>query len=664
MQSERAFLSFAGPNKEVLVSRLLAVVAAACLVTAVAVRLLDPGAGPVAHPRHWVVAVTCTLLGLRIMAYTPRNAVGKLILVMGLCSAFTVGVEAVNAWFVPAWLSTWLWWPSCALLPVVALLFPTGRLTSRRWSPVLVIAVLGLVLPLIGIGWGSWSSPATFWDDVVDGSAQGGLPVLLTAAGIGCVFAALLGSAVSLLARWFRAGDDERRVLVWAVACTALLVPMLFVEMAGPGSLWVAWAVVAAGFPVATLVAILWYGLYDIDLLVHRSVLFGLLTTVLGGVYLIIVLAFTSPPTPGHIIGTVAVVLLIAPVQQRLRGLLDRWLFGDRADPYRALTRLGEQLEHLLQPDDVLKAVARSVGSALKLPYVAVQVDTEDERLLATSGVSKQWPQLTFPLRYDGADMGALVVETRAPEEGLGAREQRLLGDLARQAALAARSVRLAKELQQVGEEHVEDLSYITGEVHDNVAPGVAAVRLQIDALRRTVGCADVRLRTRLGQIVEDLTTVLADIREVVRSVRPHGLHAGLLETVRRRASKFANEDLSVTVTPDGSFDRLSPGIEDEAYRIVSAALSNVAAHAQASTCEVRLVHKAEQLEIDVIDDGAGIPPDVVPGVGLESMRRRCEKRGGSFEFERLSRGTRISAVLPLGTPTTNAIHAEDTDGR
>jgi signal transduction histidine kinase len=664
VQSERAFLSFAGPNKEVLVSRLLAVVAAACLMTAAVTRLADPGAAPGAHPRHWVVAVTCTLLGLRIVAFTARNAVGRLILVMGVCSAFTVGAQALSAWFVPAWLSTWLWWPSCALLPVVALLFPTGRLTSRWWGLVLVIAVLGLVLPMIGIGWGSWSSPATFWDDIFDGTAQGGLPVLLTAGGICCLFIALLGSALSLFVRWFRAADDERRLLVWLVVCTALLVPCLFVEMAGPGNLWVAWAVVATAFPVATLVAILWYGLYDIDLLVHRAVLFGLLTTLLGGAYLIIVLAFTSPPTPGHIIGTVAVVLLLAPLQRQLRALLDRWLFGDRADPYRALARLGEQLEDLLQPDDVLKAVARSVGSALKLPYVAVRVDTRNEHLLATSGVSKQWPQLTFPLRYDGDDMGALVVETRAPEEGLGLREQRLLGDLARQAALAARSVRLAKELQQAGDEHVEDLVYLTGEVHDNVAPGVAAVRLQVDALRRTTGRADARLGTRLGQIVEDLTTVLDEIRRVVRSVRPHGLHAGLLETVRRRASKFANEDLSVTVTPDGQFDRLSPGVEDEAYRIVSAALSNVATHANASACEVRLVHNAEHLEIDVIDDGTGIPPDAVPGVGLDSMRRRCEKRGGSFGIERLSRGTRISAVLPLGTPTTNAIHLEDADGR
>jgi signal transduction histidine kinase len=657
VRSDRAFLSFSGPNKEVLISRLLAVAAAACLVTAAA-RLLVADVAPVVHMSQWVLAVMYTLLGLRIVAHAPRNAVGWLILVMGLCSAFTVGALAMSFWFVPAWLSTWLWWPSYALLPVVALLFPAGRLTSAWWWPVLVTAALGLLLPMIGVGWASWSSPATFWDDAVSGTAKGGLPATVAAVGIGCLFAGLVGSLCSLLVRWLRADRSERRLLVWSVVCTTVLTPVLFLDMLGV--LWGAWAVVVAAFLVAIVIPILRYGLYNIDLLVHRSVLFGLVTAIPAVAYTVTVSVLTSPPTPGHVIGTVAVVLLIAPLHRRLRARLDRRLFGDRADPYRALSRLGEQLENLLQPDEVFKTVARSVASALKLHYVAVRVDS----LHATSGVSRHWPQLTFPLRYDGADMGALVVEARAPEEGFGRSERRLLVDLARQAALAARSARLAKELRRTGEEHVEDLVYITGEVHDSVAPGVAAVRLQVDALRRTILCTDRRLGTKLGDIVEDLTIVLGEIRQVVRSVRPHGLHAGLVETVRRRASKFANQDLVVTITPVGMLDRLSASVEDEAYRIVSAALSNVAEHAGASACEVLLVQSAEQLEINVVDDGAGIPPDVVPGVGLESMRRRCETRGGSFRIERLHRGTRIIAVLPLGELTANALRHKETDGR
>lgn len=653
MRSDRAFPSLSRHGREVLISRLLAVVAAACLLTAATALLLGQAA---AHPRHWAVALVCTPLGLRIVAHAPRNAVGWLILVMGVSSAVTLGTHAAGGLFVAAWLSTWSWWPSCALLPVVALVFPSGGLRSRRWWPVLIVAGLGLVLPVVGIGWGAWSSPATFWDDAVSGTAPGGLPTAITAIGILCLFAALVGALCSLVVRWLRADRGERRVLVWSVVCSALLIPTLFLDMAGPGTFWGAWVVVAAAFPVATVVAILWYGLYDIDLLVHRSVLFGSLTTALAVAYTVTVVAFTSPPTPGHVAGTVVVVLLLAPLHRRLRAHLDRWLFGDRADPYRALARLGEQLANPLQPDEVFRTVARSVAGALKLPYVAVRVDST----LTTSGVSRQWPQLTFPLRYDGDDMGALIVEARAPEEGFGRCEQRLLVDLARHAALAARSARLAARLRRIGEEHVEDLAYITGEVHDNVASGVAAVRLQVDALHRSVPRSDHRLGEKLGQIVDDLTGILLDIRDVVRRVRPAGLHAGLVETVRRRAASFAAKGLAVTITPVGLFDRLSASLEVEAYRIVSAALANVAEHANASACEIRFVKDTERLAIHVTDDGEGIPPDAVPGFGLDSMRRRCEHRGGSFEIERLHRGTHVVAVLPLREPVLN----KDPDGR
>ncbi|TDV52032.1 ATP-binding protein [Actinophytocola oryzae] len=660
MRSDRAFLRFfSSPGKEVLISRVLALVAVAAMSTAIATQLLDVGVAPAAHPRHWFVAVACTLLGLRVVAYTPRNAVGWLILAMGLFSALTVGTQALSVWFVPAWLGTWLWWPSYALLPVAALLFPDGRPTSRRWWSVLVVAALGVLLPVVGIGWGSWSSPATFWEDAVKGTARGGLPVVVTVAGVLSLFAGLVGSVWSLVVRWLRADRGRRRLLVWSSAGTALLTVALVLEMAG--TVWGAWAVVAAAFPVATLVAILWYGLYDIELLVHRSLLFGLITLILAGVNTVVVLALTTtPPTPGHVIGTLAVVLMLAPLHRRLRGLLDRWLFGDRADPYRALSRLGEQLENLLQPDEVLKTIASSVGNGLKLPYVSVQVDS----LFAASGTSRQWPQLTLPLRHDDGYVGNLVVEARAPEEGFGRSERRLLDDLARQAALATRSARLAKELQRIDREHVEDLRYVTGEVHDNLAPGVAAVRLQIDALRRTGICMDERLSAKLCQIGDDLSLVLREIRTVVHRVRPIGLHAGLLEIVRRRASTFQSKELTVTVTPVGMLDGLSASVEEEAYRIVSAALGNVAEHANASACEVRLVQDAERLEINVIDNGTGIPADVVPGVGLESMRHRCEKRGGRFEIERRHPGTRIVAVLPLGDPTASAVNHEDADGR
>lgn len=652
MQSDRAVLGISWLNKEVFVSRLLAIVVAACLLAVATTEVLDPDAVHGSHPRNWLVAVVCTLLGLRIVAHANRNAVGWLLLVMGVCSALAVGTDAWSAEFVPAWLSTWVWWPTYALLPAAVLLFPTGRLPSRRWLAVLVAAALGVVLPMIGIGLASWQAPATFWADAVNGKAAHGQASGIAAVGFLCLVVGLLGAVTSLVVRWRRAGQDERRLLTWSVICTPMLIPALFLEMINSG--WGAWAVFAAVFPVSTLIAILWYGLYDIALLVHRSVLFGLLATVLAAAYTVTVLAFTAPlPTHAHVIGTVAVVLLLAPLYRRLRAGVDRWLYGDRDDPYRALSRLGEQLENLLRPDEVFEAVARCVGNALKVPYVAIQ-GQPPHRLLATYGVSRRWPQLTVPLGYDGNNVGDLIVEARSPEENIGRRERRLLVDLARQVALAARSVRLARELQRANEERVEDLRRITGEMHDKVAPGVAAVGLQVDALRTSMGNADARVTRKLGQIVDALASVSKQIRQLVRAVRPRDLHLGLLEALRRRADQFETPDLTVTVTPTGVFEQLPATVEDEAFGIVSAALSNVAQHADASNCEIKLIRTTDQLEINVIDDGAGIPPDVTPGIGLESMRHRCESRSGSFRIERHAQGTTIVAVLPISASRGN----------
>lgn len=635
-------------DKEVLLSRLLAVVAAACLLTVATAQVLDLGPVRTSHPRNWVVAVVCCTMGLRIVAHTRRNAVGWLVLVMGLCGALAVGAEAWSASFFPAWSSTWVWWPSYALMPVAGLLFPDGRLLSARWRPVLVVAALGVVLPIVGIGWASWGSPATFWRSAVEGSAARGLPATLTGVGVLCVFAGLISAVIALAMRWRGADRGERRLLAWLVVCAVVLVPALLFEMVS--STTGAWLVFAAAFPIATLVAILRYGLYDIDLLVHRSVLFGLLGLILLTAYVATVLVLTSMlPTAAHTIATVAVVLMLGPLHRYLRARVDRWLYGDRADPHRALSRLGEQLENLLRPDQAFAAVARSVADALKLPYVAITEERNGRaRELATYGTSRAWPQTKVPVMDGGHRIGAIVVESRAPEEGFGRRDLGLLTDLARQVALAARSDRLAKALQRTSEERDEDLRRLTGELHDSVGPSVEALRLQADALRTSIAGRDAVVVRKLDVILEDLETVSAGVGQLVRGVRPENLHLGLVEAVRRRAEGFERAGFTVRIKAVGAFEHLPASIEFEAYRIVSEALTNVVRHANASACQVRMVRTADFLEIKVADNGVGLPPDVDPGVGLGSMRDRCESRGGSFRIDPVACGTRVVAVLPL----------------
>ncbi len=204
-------------TKEVLVSRLLAAVSAACLLAVTAAHLLGHDPVRLSHPRNWLMAVVCCLLGLRIIAHASRNITGWLILAMGVCSALAVGMQGWATQPVSSWLGTWVWWPSYALLPMTILFFPTGRLPSPRWRWLVVVIAVGVLLPMVGFGWASWATPATFWDDAVSGSATRGLPLLIAVAGLVLLVVGLLGSLCSLVARWRRALSTERRLLVWSV---------------------------------------------------------------------------------------------------------------------------------------------------------------------------------------------------------------------------------------------------------------------------------------------------------------------------------------------------------------------------------------------------------------------------------------------------------------
>lgn len=647
MSHEQTVRTTSLPGKEILTSRVLATTAAACLLAVVVAWALD--LGPAAtNPRDWVVAVVYSLLGVRIVAHSRHNAIGWIVLVMGLCAALAVGTEL---WSTPVldWLGTWIWWPSHALLPLATLLFPDGRLISTRWRAVLVLCVLGVVLPCAGIGWASWGAPGTFWTQVGT-TATRGAPLVVTIVGVCCAFAGLIGSVVSLLLRGRRADPTQRRLRLLTAGCAAVLVPAWFFDFLGAA--WGLW-IFAAAFPIVVVVGILCYDLYDIDLLVHRFLLYGLLTVVLAAAYLAIVLALTTAlPSQADVVGTVAVVLAIAPLHRWLRGLVDRWLYGERSDPYRALTDLGERLANPLPPEEALAEIAHTVSAALKLPYVAIQEGPADEpRLLATHGHSRGWPQLPVPLQHHGRTVGTLVVEVRAPDEHLGRRERELLRALARQVALAIRSARLAEDLRRSNEEREEDLVRLTNELHDAVGPSVTGIRHQADALRRSIDTAQTDTLDKLDQIVRDLTTVSVEVRELSRTVRPGALREGLLHAVRARAEQFARPGFTVEVSTTDGLDGLPDDVERAAYRIVGEALTNVDRHAGAATCRIQLTGSADGLEVAVTDDGHGIAPEAGIGTGLDSMRRRCVSRGGRFRVEPLAPGTLVVAFLPFHEP-------------
>jgi signal transduction histidine kinase len=236
----------------------------------------------------------------------------------------------------------------------------------------------------------------------------------------------------------------------------------------------------------------------------------------------------------------------------------------------------------------------------------------------------------------------------------LSGRDERLLADVVRQAAAAARTSYLARELQHSREQLVsareEERRRLRRDLHDGLGPSLGAVGLRIDAARNLAAHSPEQADRVLRQARDDVGAALADVRRLVHDLRPPALDdLGLLGAVQQQAERLRGPGVTAVVDARGGLDGLPAAVEVAAYRISSEALTNVAKHAAATTCVVRLEVDGDSLLVEVTDDGTGIPPGQPSGVGLVSLRERAAELGGTCEIGCPDeRGTVVRARLPL----------------
>jgi signal transduction histidine kinase len=236
----------------------------------------------------------------------------------------------------------------------------------------------------------------------------------------------------------------------------------------------------------------------------------------------------------------------------------------------------------------------------------------------------------------------------------LSRRDEALLFDVVRQAAIAVRSTLLARQLQESREQLVlareEDRRRIRRDLHDGLGPVLGGVAMRLDAAGNAVGTDPDTAHRLVVQSRAEITEALADVRRLVHGLRPPALDdLGLLAAVEQQAERTRSAGLDVTVSAD-TLDGLPAAVEVAAYRIVSEALTNVTRHADAHSAVVTLAAGTADLAVEVRDDGRGIAADVVAGVGLRSLRERVEELGGRYEVLcPESGGTLVRAWLPIG---------------
>jgi signal transduction histidine kinase len=417
--------------------------------------------------------------------------------------------------------------------------------------------------------------------------------------------------------------------------------------------------------PLSVGIAILRYRLWDIDRLINRTLVYGLLTASVIGLYVLIVgyfgALFRNPNnTVISLIATALVAIAFQPLRNFLQRGVNRLTYGERDAPYQVLAHLDQQLARALLPEEVLPALVKTIATTLKLPYVAVALVQSDasplseERLVASYGHATPHAQVSrLPLVYQGETVGQFVLAPRAGEEQLTRADRQLLEDLARHAGVIAHALRLTSDLRRSRERIVvareEERRRLRRDLHDGLGPMLASLTLTLAAAREYLPRDPVTTDTLLQELATQVQGAVEDIRRLVYELRPPALDdLGLVGALRDQAARSTQGGLQVDVEAPQTVDPLPAAVEVAAYRIGLEALTNVVRHAQASNCTI-LVRRQADLMIEISDDGRGLPRDPPRGIGLRSMRERAEELGGNCVIAtRPEGGTQVAVHLPL----------------
>ncbi len=631
-------------------------------------------------------------VGALIASRQPGNAIGWLFLTTtaGAGTLFftdeywRLAVEQVPrlpgaAW--AAWFSDWLW---IILLTVpvvfVPLLFPDGHLPSRRWRPFAWFA--GGFMALAGFTFALDPAVRTFARLRNPLGVEAIRPLVGFMEGPGFMVVLLLGvgSVVSLILRFRRARGQERQQIKWFAFGAAFLVtaflasavlPLLGVTISPIAeTIMIAFAYMA--LPLGAGIAILKHGLYDIDVVINRTLLFGLLAAFITIVYVGIVVGIGALVGGDDnvflsIVATALIALVFQPVRTRAGHLANRLVYGKRATPYEVLSSFSDQLEDTYSSEEILPRMAQMIGEATgtersrvwlhvgsELRPEAAWPDVEAGSAMRLSGADlPSFPEgeRPFPVRHQGELLGALSVTT-SRREPLNPTQEKLISDLAGQAGLILRNVRLIEELRASRQRLVaaqdEERRRLERNIHDGAQQQLVALTVQLRLAQSLASKTAPNVAELLEKLKVQTTDALNDLRDLARGIYPPLLaDKGLAAALQAQTRKVP---FPVEVQPDG-VGRYPQEAEAAAYFCVLEALQNIAKYAGASSAVVRLAEEDGRLMFSVQDDGQGFDPATTPkGSGLQNMTDRLEALGGSVEITSApGRGTSVTGRIPVG---------------
>ena len=664
----------------------IAILSIALLLAALVMMFVDRNAA-VPGPRLWTlsnvlenaVPIGVPIVGGVLASRRPENAIGWLFLAAGFFVALSEFGLPLGEWIltensgpVPlgrtaAWLGNWMWILSFIALAFVFLLFPTGHLPSRRWRPVAwftaFASVLLAAIPLVGA--------SRVWSDPFTASASSGL---LGPAFVAVLVVVLGPPLVAVIVRFRRSSGDERLQMKWFATSTVFVVlGAVLVNVSASVVCSAVFSLAIVFFVASIAIAVLRYRLYEIDVVINKAVIYGVLAAFFTVVYVAVVVGIGTAVGSAHnpfltLLAAGVIALAFNPVRDRAKRWANRIAYGRRATPYDVLSEFAVKMASTYSLEDVLPRTARMLAEGTGATRADVWLlvgsllvdegtwpDVNRLESVPTSGAAIDIPGASraVAVRHQGELLGALSIH-KAAGDPVTSVEDKLLSDVASQAGLVLRNVGLIEDLrasrQRIVAAQDEERRRLERNIHDGAQQQLVALSLKAKLARQLIGRDDEKARSLIEEVTSDSTDALENLRDLARGIYPplladQGLAAALGAQVRK-------SPVPTTVDSDG-IGRYQQEAEAAVYFCTLEALQNVAKYARASRAVVRLAAPDGQLVFRVEDDGVGFDPSAKGyGTGMQGMSDRLAALGGDLRVtSEPGTGTVVEGRVPAERP-------------
>ena len=635
-------------------------------------------------------------IGVAIVWRQPGNWAGWLFIITGMpfpvlsladaMMVYGLRVERGSIPFIPAWatIGEYAFYP-LALIPLLFLLYPDGHLPGRRWRWTVIGLLGGTAVAFLAFmfrpgPFNNWRDSGILYENPFGIDAFAPVAGGVIAAGTIVALVSGLTAVAGIVLRFRRSSGEARqqmRLLAFVGAVAGAFVVLMLVlgfasealGLTGPDDelaifpimFGLAVFIVVIGVPLAYLIAIFRYRLWDLDIVIKKTAVFAIVATGITVLGLLVVVV------PVGVFGTglsrwewgllafgLALGALIGPIRRRAQRLADRIVYRSRATPYEVLAAFSERVGEAYSIEDVLPRMVQVLASATGATSARVLLRVGD-----VVRVVARWPEEgeesgeehTVPVEHLSEELGVLAVRVPA-NDPMDPSKERLMRDLASQAGLVLRNVRLIEELRASRQRLVaaqdEERRRIERNLHDGAQQQLVALAVQLRLAEQMVGRDVEKERALIHRLQNAANEALDELRDLARGIYPPLLADKGLEAALQAQARKSPTPVVVETGPLGRYAR---DVESAVYFCALEALNNVSKYADASRAIVSLAQSNGQLTFSVTDDGRGFDPATTGrGTGLQGIADRLDAIGGAFEIVTApGSGTTVTGRVPLG---------------